>query len=138
MSNPTRRMVEVYEMMKDGAPIKFDDLVTRLGCKPVTAMVLICALRSFKAEIDTIRDGRKVESYQLTNAADIATTMASTKTKTKAVKTAKVKTSKMSSVVSRKAAKNDEFGVPTIDPDLDVTEVSEAELADLRNQLGLA
>jgi len=66
-------MIEVYEMLKDGKPFKFDTLVKRLGCKPVTAMVLICALkRDCNAEIETIRDGRKVESYQLHNAAAIA------------------------------------------------------------------
>ena len=140
MSNPTRKMIEVYEMMKDGKPMNFDALVKRLGCKPVTAMVLVCALRrDCNAEIETIRDGRKVESYQLTNAADIATKMVSTKaTKTKAVKTPKVKATKTKTVVSRKAAKDDEFDVPTLDADLDITEVSDAELADLRNQLGLA
>jgi hypothetical protein len=133
-------MIEVYEMMKDGKPMNFDALVKRLGCKPVTAMVLVCALRrDCNAEIETIRDGRKVESYQLTNAADIATKMVSTKaTKTKAVKTPKVKATKTKTVVSRKAAKDDEFDVPTLDADLDITEVSDAELADLRNQLGLA
>ncbi len=45
MANPTRKMIEVYEMLKDGKPFKFDTLVSRLGCKPVTAMVLICALK---------------------------------------------------------------------------------------------
>lgn len=140
MANPTRKMIEVYEMMKDGKPMKFDNLVKRLGCKPVTAMVLVCALRrDCNAEIETIRDGRKVESYQLTNAADIASKMVSTKTtktKTKAVKTPKV-VAKTKSVVSRKTVKEDEFDVPTLDADLSISEVSDAELADLRNQLGL-
>lgn len=141
MANPTRKMIEVYEMMKDGKPMKFDNLVKRLGCKPVTAMVLVCALRrDCNAEIETIRDGRKVESYQLTNAAAIASKMVSTKstkTKTKAVKTPKV-VAKTKSVVSRKVVKDNEFDVPTLDADLEVSEVSDAELADLRNQLGLA
>ena len=140
MANPTRKMVEVFEMLKDGKPLKFDNLVKRLGCKPVTAMVLICALkRDCNAEIETIRDGRKVDSSQLHNATDIAAKMVSTKaTKTKAVKTPKVKATKTKTVVSRKAVKDDEFDVPTLDADLDVSEVSDAELADLRNQLGLA
>jgi len=59
-------MIEVYEMLKDGKPLKFDTLVSRLGCKPVTAMVLICALkRDCNADIETIRDGRKVDSYHV-------------------------------------------------------------------------
>jgi hypothetical protein len=40
MANPTRKMIEVYEMLKDGKPFKFDTLVSRLGCKPVTAQTL--------------------------------------------------------------------------------------------------
>jgi len=32
MANPTRKMIEVYEMLKDGKPFKFDTLVSRLGC----------------------------------------------------------------------------------------------------------
>jgi len=76
MSNPSRKMIEVYEMLKDGKPFKFETLVSRLGCKPVSAMVLICALkRDFNADIETIRDGRKVDCYQLHNAADIASKM---------------------------------------------------------------
>jgi hypothetical protein len=136
-------MVEVYEMLKDGKPMKFDNLVKRLGCKPVTAMVLVCALRrDCNAEIETIRDGRKVESYQLTNAAAIASKMV-TKGKAKVAKTPKAVKSpkvvtKTKTVVSRKVSKVDDGSVPTLDADLEVSEVSDAELADLRNQLGLA
>ena len=91
MANPTRKMIEVYEMLKDGKSLKFDTLVSRLGCKPVTAMVLICALRrDCGAEIETIRDGRKVESYQLHNAAAIASKMVGKTKAAKAPKAAKV------------------------------------------------
>ena len=145
MANPTRKMIEVYEMLKDGKPLKFDTMVSRLGCKPVTAMVLVCALRrDCGAEIETIRDGRKVEFYQLKNAADLASKMVSTKasraakvSKSKAVKTPKVAVTKMKSTVTR-TTKNTSAVVPTIDTDFDVSEVSDSELADLKNQLGLA
>ena len=138
MANPTRKMIEVYEMLKDGKPFKFDTLVSRLGCKPVTAMVLICALkRDCNAEIETIRDGRKVESYQLHNAAAIASKMVG-KTKTvKAPKAAKVAVLKTKTVVSRKpkAAVIDDGSVPTIE----VEEInSDAELASLKAELGLS
>ena len=144
MSKITSRHVQVYEMMKSGKSVSFDSLVTNLGCKPSTVMALIFGLRRHAGgEIDTERNGRKVESYKLTNAADIAakmvTAQSSSKTKTlKVAKTPKVKATKTKTVVSRKAAKGDEFDVPTLDADLDITEVSDAELADLRNQLGLA
>ena len=137
MANPTRKMIEVYEMLKDGKPFKFDTLVSRLGCKPVTAMVLICALkRDCGAEIETIRDGRKVESYQLHNAAAIASKMVGkTKaTKTKAPKVAKVAVLKTKTVVSKSKSAVVE-DVPT----LDVEEIdSDAELASLKAELGLS
>lgn len=134
MSNPTRKMIEVYEMLKDGKPLNFETLVKRLGCKPVTAMVLVCALRrDCGAEIETIRDGRKVESYQLTNAAAIASKMVGKTKVAKAPKAAKVAVLKTKTTVSKpKAAVAD---VPTIE----VEEIdSDAELASLKAELGLS
>ena len=137
MANPTRKMIEVYEMLKDGKPFKFDTLVSRLGCKPVTAMVLICALkRDCGAEIETIRDGRKVESYQLHNAADIASVMVGkTKaTKTKAPKATKVVVLKTKTKVSRSKVVATDDAVPT----LEVEEIGDADLESLKAELGLS
>jgi hypothetical protein len=134
MANPTRKMIEVYEMLKDGKPLKFDTLVSRLGCKPVTAMVLICALkRDCNADIETIRDGRKVDSYQLHNAAAIASKMVGKAKATKAPKAAKVAVLKTKTTVTRKSkVAADE--VPTVD----VEEVGDDELASLKAELGLS
>jgi|688.fasta_scaffold161827_3 hypothetical protein len=137
MANPTRKMIEVYEMLKDGKPFKFDTLVSRLGCKPVTAMVLICALkRDCDANIETIRDGRKVESYQLHNAAAIASKMVGKTKAVKAPKVAKVAVLKTKTTVSRKpkAAVVDDGSVPTVE----VEEVGFDELASLKAELGLS
>lgn len=138
MANPTRKMIEVYEMLKDGKPFKFDTLVSRLGCKPVTAMVLICALkRDCDANIETIRDGRKVESYQLHNAEAIASKMVGKTKAVKAPKAAKVAVLKTKTVVSRKpkAVVVEDGSVAT----LDVQEIdSDAELASLKAELGLS
>jgi hypothetical protein len=135
MANPTRKMIEVYEMLKDGKPFKFDTLVSRLGCKPVTAMVLICALkRDCNADIETIRDGRKVDSYQLHNAADIASKMVGKSKATKAPKAAKVAVLKSKTVVSRKPKTVVTDEVPTIE----VEELGDAELASLKAELGLS
>jgi len=137
MANPTRKMIEVYEMLKDGKPFKFDTLVSRLGCKPVTAMVLICALkRDCNADIETIRDGRKVESYQLHNAPAIASKMVGKTTTTKAPKAAKVAVLKTKTTVARKskAAVVDDGSVPTVE----VEEVGFDELASLKAELGLS
>ena len=138
MANPTRKMIEVYEMLKDGKPFKFDTLVKRLGCKPVTAMVLICALkRDCDANIETIRDGRKVESYQLHNAAAIARKMVGKTKAVKAPKVAKVAVLKTKTTVSRKpkAVAVDDGSIAT----LDVQEIdSDAELESLKAELGLS
>ena len=137
MANPTRKMIEVYEMLKDGKPFRFETLVSRLGCKPVTAMVLICALkRDCNADIETIRDGRKVESYQLHNAADIASVMVGkTKaTKTKAPKVAKVAVLKTKTKVSKSKVVATDETVPT----LEVEEIGDADLESLKAELGLS
>ena len=138
MANPTRKMIEVYEMLKDGKPFKFDTLVSRLGCKPVTAMVLICALkRDCGAKIETIRDGRKVESYKLHNAEAIASKMVGKTKAVKAPKVAKVAVLKTKTTVSRKpkAVAVDDGSIVT----LDVQEIdSDAELESLKAELGLS
>jgi len=138
MANPTRKMIEVYEMLKDGKPFKFDTLVSRLGCKPVTAMVLICALkRDCGAKIETIRDGRKVESYKLHNAEAIASKMVGKTKAVKAPKVAKVAVLKTKTTVSRKpkAVAVDDGSIAT----LDVQEIdSDAELESLKAELGLS
>jgi hypothetical protein len=98
---------------------------------------LICALkRDCNADIETIRDGRKVDSYQLHNAAAIASKMVG-KTKTvKAPKVAKVAVLKTKTTVSRKpkAAVVDDGSVPTVE----VEEVGFDELASLKAELGLS
>ena len=140
MANPTRKMIEVYEMLKNGKPFKFDTLVSRLGCKPVTAMVLICALkRDCNAEIETIRDGRKVDSYQLHNASAIASKMVGNTTTTKAPKVAKVpKVAKIAMLKTKTTVRQSKAVVNDEIPTVDVEEVGDAELAALRAELGLS
>jgi len=129
----------LYTLMQSGSKVSLDKMMTTLNIKQGSVMCLISALRNdFGAEIETERDGRKVLSYQMTNADKVVITSKKTTKAPKAAKTPKVKATKTKTVVSRKAVKDDEFDVPTLDADLDITEVSDAELADLRNQLGLA
>ena len=137
MANPTRKMIEVYEMLKDGKPLNFDTMVSRLGCKPVTAMVLVCALRrDCGAEIETIRDGRKVESYQLTNADAIASKMVG---KTKAAKVVKQKAAKVSVLKTKTKVSKPKSVVADESPTIEVEEIdSDAELASLKAELGLS
>jgi L-ascorbate metabolism protein UlaG (beta-lactamase superfamily) len=138
-TKPSKKVVQVYEMLKDGKPFSFDKMVSTLACSPTTAMVFICILRrDFGAEIETERDGRKVTAYILTNADVIASKMVIAPKATKVAKTKapKVVATKVSTKVAKTSAVED-GSVATID-DLSVTEIDDRELDDLKLQLGLA
>lgn len=140
-TKPSKKVVQVYEMLKDGKPFEFDKMVSTLACSPTTAMVFICILRrDFGADIETERDGRKVTAYRLTNADALASKMviapkASKTVKTKAPKVIATKVAKVT--VAKTKAVIDDGSVPVID-DLSVTEIDDRELSDLKQQLGLA
>ena len=127
------KKVEVlFTLMKSGKPVPVETMIKTLDVKQGSIMCLISALRNdFGGEIETVRDGRKVLSYQLTNAdkVKIPTKVA----KTKAPKAARVAVTKTKTTVSRKAA-----ATTTDVPTLDVEEIdSDAELASLKAELGL-
>ena len=140
-TKPSKKVVQVYEMLKDGKPFEFDKMVSTLACSPTTAMVFICILRrDFGADIETERDGRKVTAYRLTNADALASKMviapkASKTVKTKAPKVIATKVAKVA--VAKTKAVIDDGSIPVID-DLSVTEIDDRELSDLKQQLGLA
>jgi hypothetical protein len=119
--------------MKDGKPVPVEKMIKTLNVKQGSIMCLISALRNdFGGEVKTVRDGRKVLSYQLTNADKVK--IPTKATKTKAPKVARVAVTKTKTTVSRKAAAaTDEI------PNLEVQEIdSDAELASLKAELGLS
>lgn len=129
------KKVEVlFTLMQSGKPVEVESMLKTLDVKQGSIMCLISALRNdFGAEIETVRDGRKVLSYQLLNADKV-------KIPTKAAKVAKPKAAKVAvlktkATVSRKATAVADSDVPT----LDVQEIdSDAELASLKAELGLS
>ena len=128
------KKVEIlFTMMKDGSKVPVERMINQLNVKQGSIMCLISALRNdFGAEVVTERDGRKVLSYQLTNADDVK--IPTKVAKTKAPKAAKVAVVKTKTRVSRKAAAVETDEVPTIE----VEEIdSDAELASLKAELGL-
>jgi hypothetical protein len=157
MPKVTKRILEVVEMLKGGQPLNFETYVTQLGCKAITAMVYISELRvAYGAEIETIRDGRKVTSYRLLNQDHLDKFIAKLLTfqsvrQPKAVpapKVPKVKVNKLeaarakvvavrATAVTKKVIKDSDFDVPVLDADMDISEISDREFADLRDQLGL-
>lgn len=127
-TKPSKKVVQVYEMLKDGKPFEFDKMVSTLACSPTTAMVFICILRrDFGADIETERDGRKVTAYRLTNADALASKMviapkASKTVKTKAPKVIATKVAKVT--VAKTKSVIDDGSIPVID-DLSVTEIDD-------------
>jgi hypothetical protein len=131
------KKVEVlFTLMQSGKPVEVESMIKTLNVKQGSIMCLISALRNdFGAEIETVRDGRKVLTYQLTNADKVKIpTKAAKVTKTKAPKAARVSVTKTKTVVSKKAAvAADET------PTLEIEEIdSDAELASLKAELGLS
>lgn len=128
------KKVEVlFTLMQSGEPVPVSIMIKTLNVKQGSIMCLISALRNdFGAEIETERDGRKVLSYQLTNADSVK--IPKKVAKTKAPKAAKVAVVKTKTRVARKASVVDADEVPTIE----VEEIdSDAELASLKAELGL-
>lgn len=138
MINPSASMLTLWGLMKSGKHVDFEDIVKAVGQKRNSVMVLICTMRfDFGAEIETERDGRKVKSYKLLNPETVAPRMVAkskpAKVKAvKAVKAPKILVTKTKSVTKSKstdvADSVDEYGVE---------EISDAELADLKEQLGI-
>jgi hypothetical protein len=136
------------------APVKgvaVERVLDKMSLSKGAVMCLISALRNdFGAEIETVRDGRQAKDYILKNpdvvAKNLAAVSASKPAKApKAVKQPKVKTTVVRSAVKKSAVKAsksvpvaDDGSVPVLDSDLEISEVSAAELQDIKSQLGLA
>jgi hypothetical protein len=128
------KKVEVlYTLMKDGKPVPVEKMIKTLNVKQGSIMCLISALRNdFGGEVETVRDGRKVLSYQLTNADKVK--IPTKATKTKAAKVSRVAVTKSKTTVARSSAKVVSDEIPT----LEIEEVSDAELDNLKAELGLS
>jgi len=138
------------------------DIAVHLGVSEGSVPVYIFGLKKFfSAEIDNIKDGRKVVAYKLTNASDIevpshrlyrrndngavvlsnpntSVTKPVNATKTKMTKAAKKKAAKVVSVTKPKSKKIvDDGDIAILDKDLEISEFTDAELNDIRSTLGL-
>lgn len=70
MSNSTQTF-KLYEVLKSGEPVTVEKIASELAIKILSVPVYIHGLKSAKAEIKAVREGRKVIAYQMTNAADV-------------------------------------------------------------------
>ena len=141
---------DLFSALKAGGAkgVSPESLTKALDFSASSLAVYIHALRhKFGAAIDSVRNGRIVVSYRLTNAAEMESKIPSTrksrvvkKTKTVRVATTIKKTKAIvktaaKTTISRKAKRDDV--VPVID-DLSVSEITNADLDDIKNQLGIA
>lgn len=128
-----KKIEVLFTLMQDGKPVPVEKLMKTLNVKQGSIMCLISALRNdFGGDVVTERDGRKVLSYQLTNADKV-------KIPTKVAKVAKPKAAKVSVVKTKTVVNRKQKAAVTDDaiPTLDVEEVSDADLESLKAELGL-
>ena len=129
-----KKIEVMFTLMQDGKPVPVEKLMKTLNVKQGSIMCLISALRNdFGGDVVTERDGRKVLSYQLTNADKV-------KIPTKVAKVAKPKAAKVSVVKTKTVVNRKQKAVVTDDaiPTLEVEEVSDADLESLKAELGLS
>lgn len=95
--------------------------------------------KKFGAEIEVLKDGRKVSGYRLLNAEAVDGVItpkrrgAATKT-AKVVKTKPVKVQKVAKTAKVTKSKN----APVEVEDMEIEEITDGDLADIKTQLGLA
>lgn len=150
MSKSTKYF-ELFSALKSGGDkgVAPDALAKTLGFTPGALAVYIHALRhKFGAVIESTRNGRTVTSYRLVNVAEMEAAISPQRRPRNSVTPAKPKASKSKAVkvarvvtkpVKTKATKVvKEDGIAEVIDDMSITEFSDRELDDLRNQLGLA
>lgn len=149
----TTKYFELFSALKAGGDkgVTPEDLAQALGFKIGALAVYIHALRhKFGANIESIRNGRTVTLYRLVNIEEMEKVISPSRkprtTKAQATAKAKPKTKKAkvqrTATVTRtakapKRVRKDDGIVPVLDEDLDITEVTDRELADIANSLGL-
>lgn len=120
---------KLFALLSPGNPVSVDAIKDDLGINYYSVAVYIHELkRLFHAEIDSVRDGRKVVAYKLNNADKIA-------------KKIKPYRSNNAQYVkpTKKAAPVSDGAIPTLDPETDkLTTVSDNEMADIKESLGLS
>jgi len=153
----TTKYFDLFSALKAGGDkgVTPESLAKTLNFTTGALAVYIHALRhKFGAQIESVRNGRTVVSYRLVNVAEMeaaitpnrkprTTKAAKAAPKAKATKVAKVtktvKTKKVKAAPKVKAKTKREDGpVEVLDADLDIAEITDRELDDIRSQLGIA
>lgn len=152
----TTKYFELFSALKAGGDkgASPEALATALGFTTGALAVYIHALRhKFGAQIESVRNGRTVVNYRLVNIDEMEAAIspnrkprtvkakaAKTVAKPKATKRVKAKASVAKStrtVVTPKRKAREDGPVEVLDADLDIAEITDRELADIRDSLGL-
>lgn len=154
----TTKYFDLFSALKAGGDkgVTPEALAKSLSFTTGALAVYIHALRhKFGAQIESVRNGRTVVSYRLVNVAEMEAAItpnrkprttkakaAAPKAKAKATKVARVtktvKTKKTVKAAPVKAKKRKDGPVEVLDADLDIAEITDRELNDIRDQLGIA
>lgn len=144
MSKSTKYF-ELFTALKSSGEngVSPDTLQKATGFNQGALAVYIHALRhKFGAKIDSIRDGRTVVGYRLTNADELAAKILPTrKPRTVKAKVAKAPTQPRKGQTLRtakvvKSVKADKEGIVDVS-DLEISEYTDGDLADIRQSLGI-
>jgi len=125
----------LYNMMKAAGDkgVTKAQIATQLGVREGSIGIYLFGLRKFhNAQFETVKQGRKVISYKLVNAENIAVPATRKGSVNKAAKPTKVLTK---SVKATKPVKVEKAVAP--DADLSVTEITPREFDDIKSSLGL-
>jgi hypothetical protein len=147
MSKSTKYF-ELFSALRAGSDkgVSPDALMKATGFNAGALAVYIHALRNqFGAVIESVRNGRSVVAYRLTNADAVKITAARkprtvTAKATKPTKRGTAAVRKTPAVrVARvvKTTKVDDGSIPVLDADLDIAEIGANELDDIRHSLGI-
>lgn len=145
---------ELFSALKAGADkgVSPETLQKATGFNQGALAVYIHALRhKFGAVIESVRNGRTIVSYRLTNAAELeskilptrkprtSTVAKKAKTPAKAAKKSAVvaRVTRVSKAAAKKTVAVEDGSVPCLDSDMDITEITDHDLADIRHSLGI-
>jgi biotin operon repressor len=150
----TTKYFDLFSALKAGGDkgVTPDALAKSLNFTTGALAVYIHALRhKFGAVIESVRNGRTVVSYRLVNVAEMEAAISPNRkprtTKAKKAAPAKATKATKTKVKAKKAAKaapvkktkvRDDGPVEVLDADLEIAEITDRELADIRDQLGIA
>ena len=147
MANVTKYFV-LFSLLKSAGskPVSPEVCAKELGFAVGSVAPYMWSLRKkFGADIEVVKNGRAVVGYKLLNVSAVESVITPKRrvtagATTKTVKTAKVKTvvQKVAKTSKVKKTVSVDGSVPTLDADLDISEITDGELDDIKSQLCLA